>query len=525
MSLPTAMSHPHPTRYYACGLDVSKGYLDACLLDPSGLRLGAALRFDDTPSGHAALRAWLTPYRDLPDTPLRVGLEATGGLERNWLHALRTFLDGTPSRVYRLHPLAVQRFRACQIHANSTDALAARDIARYLQSGLRHGDQPYEAADTGALIFYRALTNAVDRCSACQNELLGLLPSVQPALVCHARGSVPRWLLHLLIQWPTAPELAAATPAQLAAIPYLPTRLHATLPGDAAQSVGALTDALSGAAVQRLAAEILAQKADAATRKQQLLEHYGADATVQLLASIPGIGPWSAVQLRLEIGDFGRFGSAAALVAYAGLEPRYVQSGDGRQEQHISKRGRSRLRAVLFLAAFAGLRHHPRLLAYRNQLVARGKPGQVALVACMAKLLRIAYACVLSGKAYDPEYEAHRKAAAAAPKAPPATAPAAAAPLPAAPETPRSAAPVPDAPVPVTGSAAARPGTPAGKRGVRRRREPAGQQPEPAPAAPAVGALEAPVSAREARKRRAAARPPAGETRQVRGQAAAQSAS
>ena len=456
------MSHPLPTHGFACGLDVSKGYLDACLLDPSGLRLGAALRFDDTPSGHAALRAWLTPYRDLPDTPLRVGLEATGGLERNWLHTLRAFLEGTPSRVYRLHPLAVQRFRACQIHANSTDALAARDIARYLQSGLRHGDQPYEAADTGALVFYRALTNAVDRCSACQNELLGLLPSVQPALVCHARGSVPRWLLHLLIQWPTAPQLAAATPAQLAAIPYLPTRLHATLPGDAAQSVGALTDALSGAAVQRLAAEILAQKGDAATRKQQLLEHYRTDATVQLLTSIPGIGPWSAVQLRLEIGDFGRFGSAAALVAYAGLEPRYVQSGDGRREQHISKRGRSRLRAVLFLAAFAGLRHHPRLLAYRNQLVARGKPGQVALVACMAKLLRIAYACVLSGKAYDPEYEAHRKAAAAAPKAPPATAPAAAAPLPAAPEAPPPAAPAGAPPVAAAAPLPAAPETPRG---------------------------------------------------------------
>src|SRR5205823_530395 len=56
------------------GNDISKGYLDACFLNAAGHRLAPARRYDDTPTGHAALA---TALADLaaryPDATFVVG--------------------------------------------------------------------------------------------------------------------------------------------------------------------------------------------------------------------------------------------------------------------------------------------------------------------------------------------------------------------------------------------------------------------------------------------------------------------
>lgn len=49
---------------------------------------------------------------------------------------------------------------------------------------------------------------------------------------------------------------------------------------------------------------------------------------MQLLATIPGVGPILSVVIALEIGDVGRFPSAGHLASYAGTTPRVHSSGD-----------------------------------------------------------------------------------------------------------------------------------------------------------------------------------------------------
>lgn len=58
------------------------------------------------------------------------------------------------------------------------------------------------------------------------------------------------------------------------------------------------------------------------------------------LRSIPGIGPYVAACLIGEIQDMARFGSAKALIAYAGLDPKIRQSGHSLNSTgRLSKRG------------------------------------------------------------------------------------------------------------------------------------------------------------------------------------------
>jgi transposase len=124
---------------------------------------------------------------------------------------------------------------------------------------------------------------------------------------------------------------------------------------------------------------------------------------LRLLESIPGIGKRTACLLLAELGDPLRFSTARSLVAYAGLTPERCESGSSLHKQsHISRLGSAHVRRLLYMPALSGLRYNPLLKAFFERLVAKGKARKAALVACMAKLLRIAYGVLRSGQPFDP---------------------------------------------------------------------------------------------------------------------------
>ena len=69
-----------------------------------------------------------------------------------------------------------------------------------------------------------------------------------------------------------------------------------------------------GALLPTLDAQIRRLDADLVTR-------WGADPRVRRLTTIPGIGPFIAIVLVLELGDIARFASAKRVASYVGLTP------------------------------------------------------------------------------------------------------------------------------------------------------------------------------------------------------------
>jgi transposase len=280
------------------GVDVSKGYADCCFLNEAGSVLPGTGRFDDTPAGHAAVLQHLNELAArYPDATWQIGLESTGGLERNWLGLFHRWGKG---RLYRLNPLAVKQYLARDLHRNGSDPHSARGIAQYLQAGRRSADRPLTTLPEGTLLLYRFVRHSLKRLTQLKNQLQTLLPVVQPDLVRCGRHGLPQWLLRLLEQYPTAPALAAADPAQLARIPYLTPARAAVLIAAAEQSVAAFTDAPTGTVVATLAREIRALEQQINGLKQQRIDLLESDPTSQLLRSLPGVGAWIAVCLRLE---------------------------------------------------------------------------------------------------------------------------------------------------------------------------------------------------------------------------------
>jgi len=119
-------------------------------------------------------------------------------------------------------------------------------------------------------------------------------------------------------------------------------------------------------------------------------------AKVDLLLSIPGIGPVVALTLVAELPELGAI-QDGALSALVGLAPMNNDSGQ-RLRRAKCKGGRKSVRTVLYLAAMAARRFNKPIAAFYERLVARGKPKLVALNAAMRKLLLIANHIMASGK-------------------------------------------------------------------------------------------------------------------------------
>ena len=105
------------------------------------------------------------------------------------------------------------------------------------------------------------------------------------------------------------------------------------------------------------------------------------------LTSTPGVGPILAAVLLALLPELGHL-DRRQIASLAGLAPFPRDSGQRRGKRMV-KGGRAAVRAALDMGALVAARGNPTLRAFHRHLLARGKPGKVALVATMRKLLTI----------------------------------------------------------------------------------------------------------------------------------------
>lgn len=117
-----------------------------------------------------------------------------------------------------------------------------------------------------------------------------------------------------------------------------------------------------------------------------------------LLQSVPGVGPTLALTLLSnlpELGDLNR----RQIAALVGVAPINRDSG-----KYCGMRGtwggRAQVRKVLYMASVAAIRCNAKIRSFWTRLRAAGKPGRVAVVACMRKLLTVLNAVLRSQSAW-----------------------------------------------------------------------------------------------------------------------------
>jgi len=110
-------------------------------------------------------------------------------------------------------------------------------------------------------------------------------------------------------------------------------------------------------------------------------------ARADLLRSVPGIGPTTALTLLADLPELGSL-SHGQIAALVGVAPLNRDSGTLRGRRAVWG-GRAAVRAMLYMATLRATRCNPVILAFYSRLVEAGKPKKVALIACMHKLLTI----------------------------------------------------------------------------------------------------------------------------------------
>jgi len=133
---------------------------------------------------------------------------------------------------------------------------------------------------------------------------------------------------------------------------------------------------------------------------RQLRLRAQADPDARHLLSIPGIGAFSALVLKAEIGDIGRFRSKRSLYNYAGLVPVLRQSAEHTRRGGITHAGSGTLRWVMSEAAMSAARYSSGARAYFERLCQR-KHRHVARTALARKLLGAVYALWKHGVCFD----------------------------------------------------------------------------------------------------------------------------
>lgn len=125
----------------------------------------------------------------------------------------------------------------------------------------------------------------------------------------------------------------------------------------------------------------------------------------KLLRTVYGVGLVTMTSVLAELGDLRRFRRARQLTSFAGASPSRQESGTSvRRTTRMSKKGSSRIRKALYMAAMTAIRTDSDLADFYHRLLAQNKTKMAALGAVMRKLLVVMRAVVISGQPYQKHY-------------------------------------------------------------------------------------------------------------------------
>ncbi|EEL67765.1 ISSep1-like transposase [Bacillus mycoides] len=150
--------------------------------------------------------------------------------------------------------------------------------------------------------------------------------------------------------------------------------------------------------------ELLHQKASCISKMVYVAEQR---AEYNIIRSLPGIGPNTAVRLMAERGDITRFNNNKQLNAFAGIDIRRFQSGKTFFKDKINKRGNKHLRKLLFLIIQNMIKQRRygqnRIFEYYDKLKTQpyNKCHKVASIACVNKLLKLLFYLITHNMHYD----------------------------------------------------------------------------------------------------------------------------
>ena len=380
------------------GMDIAKSTHYACFVDERGRVLEKAFAVHQSREGFEALyQNVLRAMKAHGKTDVIVGIEPTG---HYWMN-LAYFLDSYGIPLVMVNPLHVKRSKELDDNLQTkNDKKDAVVIARLMKDGRFSYPRILKDIEAELRIGSTLRSKLTEDLSSIKNRIIRWLDRYFPEFT-QVYPTFGKMAFATLEKTPLPQDIVGKTAEELVFLyrqvegmraPQLP---KAKLLVDVAtQSIG-LTEGpqMARFEIATLIRQYRLLEEEIEVVNSHLAELAKSTEEYVYLSSVPGIGDATIVDLLSEVGSFSHYEDPRQLIKLAGLTLRENSSGQHQGRKQISKRGRKRLRNVLFKVIVPLIRHNEafkRLHEYyttRQQNPLRGKQSMVVLCGKLLKVL------------------------------------------------------------------------------------------------------------------------------------------
>lgn len=390
------------------GVDIASEVQYARAFDWRGMELSKVFHFENNCEGFAAFMSWIERVcKQTGKTAVLVGAEPTG----HYWFGLANHLKEKKIKLVLVNPFHVKRSKELDDnHPSKTDAKDPKTIAKLVIEG--RYVEPY--IPEGIYAELRVATT-------CRQRILKELSSV--------KNQIQRWLK---IYFPEHREVFGKFDA-VSSLLILET---APLPEDILKlgvdginqiwrqaklrAVGIKrakrlyeaacnTIGLPGSQAVRMELELLVEDYKMKMKQYEAImtvveELCNRIPEVSKLLEIKGVGLVTAAEFVSEVGNIRRFDSPKQIQKLAGLALTETSSGKHKGQAGISRRGRRILRTALFRAALSLARSNKEFASLHRYYTTRARnplKKKQSIIALSCKLIRVFYAILTKGVAYD----------------------------------------------------------------------------------------------------------------------------
>lgn len=384
---------------YFIGIDIAKNTHWASCLSSDGEIISEPFSFSNDNSG---FQKFISKFDSLPKEKILIGLESTAHYGENII----SYLFNLNYNIGLINPIQTANLRRSNIRKTKNDKVDTKIIIKALTLGNYSLITSRDINNLKLKGLCRSRRNLVTMRSKAKIQLVSYLDQIFPELASFFKGN-----LHLNVSYQLLKNFSSPKIISKIHLTKLTNILHDNSHGRytrddairlrelAKTSVGIDNPSLS---LQIKHAILQIELYDKQIAEVESLYKSIIDEMNTKILTIPGMSYNQAAVILGCIGDINRFEHSCQLLAFAGLDPSVIQSGNFQaRSTRMSKRGSGMLRYSLVYSAHNVVKNNKTFKEYYDLKRSQGKSHYCALGHVAHKLVRVIFKMLKSNVDFD----------------------------------------------------------------------------------------------------------------------------
>ena len=374
---------------YVVGIDIAKNTHWALCLSSDGEIIFEPFSFSNDNSGFQKL---ISKLESLDKTKILIGLESTAHYGENII----SYLFNLNYKIGIINPIQTANLRRSNIRKTKNDKVDTKIIIKALTLNNYTLITSRDINNLKLKGLCRSRHNLVTLRSKSKIQLVSYLDQIFPELESFFKGN-----LHLNVSYQLLKEFSSPKAISNLHLTRLTNILHDNSHGRYGKddAIRLHEIAKSSVGIDNLSLSLQIKQAilqielyDEQIAEVEALYKEILDQMSTPILTIPGMSYNQAAVILGCIGDINRFEHSCQLLAYAGLDPSVIQSGNFQaRSTRMSKRGSGMLRYSLVYSAHNVVKNNQTFKEYYDLKRSQGKSHYCALGHVAHKLVRIIF--------------------------------------------------------------------------------------------------------------------------------------